>query len=342
MAIPRNLGNFANTLNTDGQAPRIQVGDSSVVITDTGSNGTIAFTTDNSERGRFTSAGLFLVNQTTDQAGCLVDASRTTDALFSASRFVATTGSASFYFNKSRGASVGTNTIVQADDSLGVVYWRGANGTGYTEGAYIAGQVDGTPGASNDMPGRLVFATTADGSGSPTERMRISANGTIKTSSTISVGGATPTTSGAGITFPATQSASTDANTLDDYEEGTFTLSNGGNTTYTSRSGRYTKIGNFVKCSFFHNINVLGTGSATTLSGLPFTPSSTAPTINGGVVTYISGLAVSALAIGVYADNAAQIIFMTRNASDTNATTQLPAVMGNSFAVYAEVSYLID
>ena len=78
------------------------------------------------------------------------------------------------------------------------------------------------------------------------------------------------------------------------------------------------------------------------MTGLPFAASSTAPTINGGVVTYVSGLAVSALAIGVYADNAAQIIFMTRNANDTNATTQLPAVMGNSFAVYAEVSYLID
>jgi hypothetical protein len=37
---------------------------------------------------------------------------------------------------------------------------------------------------------------------------------------TIGVGGATPSTSGSGISFPATQSASSDANTLDDYEEG--------------------------------------------------------------------------------------------------------------------------
>jgi hypothetical protein len=41
---------------------------------------------------------------------------------------------------------------------------------------------------------------------------------------TISVGAATPSTSGAGITFPVTQSASSNANTLDDYEEGTFTV----------------------------------------------------------------------------------------------------------------------
>jgi hypothetical protein len=40
---------------------------------------------------------------------------------------------------------------------------------------------------------------------------------------TIGVGGATPSASGSGISFPATQSASSDANTLDDYEEGTWT-----------------------------------------------------------------------------------------------------------------------
>jgi hypothetical protein len=41
---------------------------------------------------------------------------------------------------------------------------------------------------------------------------------------TIGVGDATPSASGSGITFPATQSASTNANTLDDYEEGTWTF----------------------------------------------------------------------------------------------------------------------
>ena len=45
-------------------------------------------------------------------------------------------------------------------------------------GAKIASYVDGTPG-SNDMPGRLVFYTTADGAATVTERMRINANGDI-------------------------------------------------------------------------------------------------------------------------------------------------------------------
>jgi hypothetical protein len=77
---------------------------------------------------------------------------------------------------KSRGAAVGTNTIVQADDQLGRVSFLGADGTNYVPAGWIQGEVDGTPG-TNDMPGRIVFYTTADGSNSPTERLRISSNG---------------------------------------------------------------------------------------------------------------------------------------------------------------------
>ena len=66
---------------------------------------------------------------------------------------------------------------------------------------------------------------------------------------TIGVGAATPSASGAGITFPATQSASTDANTLDDYEEGTWTPNQGAGLTVVgafSSTGTYTKIGRVV------------------------------------------------------------------------------------------------
>ena len=92
---------------------------------------------------------------------------------------------------------------------------------------------------------------------------------------TIGVGGATPSTSGSGITFPATQSASSNANTLDDYEEGTWTpqlqgASSGGTTTYTTQDGNYTKIGNLVFCDLFLEITAAtGTGSVQ-LFGLPF------------------------------------------------------------------------
>jgi hypothetical protein len=78
---------------------------------------------------------------------------------------------------KSRGAAVGTNAIVQSGDQLGGLYFYGDDGTDLvTQGASIIAEVDGTPGTS-DMPGRLVFSTTADGASSPTERVRITSAG---------------------------------------------------------------------------------------------------------------------------------------------------------------------
>ena len=82
-------------------------------------------------------------------------------------------------FFKSRGADASTNTILQNGDGIGQLDFWGANGTGFTRGAIILATVDGTPGASNDMPTRLTFNTSPDGSGSPNERMRISANGNV-------------------------------------------------------------------------------------------------------------------------------------------------------------------
>ena len=85
--------------------------------------------------------------------------------------------------------------------------------------------------------------------------------------------GATSTT-GCGIAFPATQVTSTDANTLDDYEEGTWTPSLGGTTTYTTQLGQYVKIGRNVQIYGQLDITTLGTGSSSRISGFPFVPSS--------------------------------------------------------------------
>jgi hypothetical protein len=80
-------------------------------------------------------------------------------------------------FYKTRGAS-GTATVVQSGDTLGILSWQGADGTTGIRAADIKTEVDGTPG-TNDMPGRLVFSTTADGASSPTERMRITSAGSV-------------------------------------------------------------------------------------------------------------------------------------------------------------------
>ena len=89
-------------------------------------------------------------------------------------------------------------------------------------------------------------------------------NNPLQVATTIGVG-ATPATSGAGISFPANQSASSDANTLDDYEEGTWTPSWTGG--ITSSNTTYTKIGRVVYVS--GQITATGATSGD-LSGLPF------------------------------------------------------------------------
>jgi hypothetical protein len=81
--------------------------------------------------------------------------------------------------SKSRGTNAGSSTLVANDDSLGSIWFTGADGTDInTPAAVIKAEVDGTPGA-NDMPGRLTFSTTADGASSPTERMRINRSGDL-------------------------------------------------------------------------------------------------------------------------------------------------------------------
>ena len=92
---------------------------------------------------------------------------------------------------------------------------------------------------------------------------------------TISVGGATPSTSGSGITFSATQSASSNANTLDDYEEGTWTAafvpSTSGTITMNNATGTYTKVGRVVTLN--GNLTVTSVSSPVgylQITGLPF------------------------------------------------------------------------
>jgi hypothetical protein len=91
-----------------------------------------------------------------------------------------------------------------------------------------------------------------------------------KTASLILKGGTTNPT-GVGITFPATQSASTDANTLDDYEEGTWTpTSSTGGWTFSIDDAQYVKIGKQVSVWASITNTGSGNGSQIVIGGLPF------------------------------------------------------------------------
>jgi hypothetical protein len=186
---------------------------------------TIGITVGGSEAARIDSSGRLLVGTNTarDLGGFSpsifegINASGSRLVLFQNS---SNTSAGCLHLGKSRGASVGSNTIVEQNDELGVIRFNGADGTDSdSTGAEIRCLVDGTPGA-NDMPGRLVFSTTADGASSPTERMRIDSSGRVGIGTTApgalldlaaSNDGATGTTANNTLRF-----TDTDANTAAD------------------------------------------------------------------------------------------------------------------------------
>lgn len=135
------------------------------------------------------------------------------------------------------------------------------------------------------------------------------------------------------IKFPATQNASADANTLDDYEEGTWSsgVSFGGGTTgitYNNQDGTYTKIGRQVTCWFFVRLTNKGssTGDAK-LTGLPFTIS-TANAQFGVSAGNLSIEGMSSITGGVNLDN-----FNTGS-----SVTTLDFSTGNVTATYAALT----
>lgn len=77
----------------------------------------------------------------------------------------------SLYFVKRRGSS-SSPTIVSSGDTVGEFYFLGYDGSGGQTVAGVFAAIDGTPGAG-DMPGRMIFITTPDGSVTPAEVMRL-------------------------------------------------------------------------------------------------------------------------------------------------------------------------
>jgi hypothetical protein len=106
-----------------------------------------------------------------------------------------------------------------------------------------------------------------------------------------------------GITFPATQSASADANTLDDYEEGTWTCVVSGQS--ATATGQYTKVGNlvYVTCRFNCNSSPSSDG-ALNISGFPFTtaadPKGAAPLRLTNATSGAGGNEIPLFSTGVY------------------------------------------
>ena len=159
-----------------------------------------------------------------------------------------------------------TTQVVKSFATAHAVGNRGASiRFGINDGSFAGIIITDQASSNTSYNGQDIRFETHQGAVSQGERMRITADGVVK----LTLGQ---------IEFPATQVASSNANTLDDYEEGTFTPnidSNNGSGTFTSKSGSYVKIGKQVTIWFVvDGGNSLAAGTTQYLSGLPFNVSS--------------------------------------------------------------------
>jgi hypothetical protein len=147
------------------------------------------------ERARIDSSGRLLVGTSTALANVLIKgdlgssaattpqqqfalATNSYNAGLSVTNYSASGYGGVISLNSSKSNTLGANTLVDNTIAVGTISFNGNDGTNFVPCAEIKAAVDGTPGA-NDMPGRLVFSTTADGASSPTERMRITNSGIV-------------------------------------------------------------------------------------------------------------------------------------------------------------------
>jgi hypothetical protein len=272
VTVGSGLSLSAGTLSTSGGAS-ISAGDSNVTVSDTGSNGTVTVQTDGTERMRIDSSGNVGIGVTPSSSW------------WTNSRALQIGQSAAIEGRSSQSLiSIGSNYYLN-NSPLEYRYLTTETATRYEQ---LAGQHRWFTAASGTAGNAITF----------TQAMSLNASGGLQTLNTIGVGNATPSTSGAGITFPAMQSASSDANTLDDYEEGSYTPtdSSGASLSFTNAYGYYTKVGRLVTYNFAVTYPSTASGSNAKIS-LPFTQSSgmNANASTGGFMFYVNTATISAI-----------------------------------------------
>ena len=164
-----------------GSTDKIEEGNTSVEVIDTGSDGRVVFTTENTERFRIDSAGRLLVGTGSSRSNWYngsgrdpqIQLEQSGNTRLGLTRTDDSNNGPELLFGGTRGSNY---EIVSSGDEIGEISFQGADGSQLVEAANIKAEIDGTPGA-DDMPGRLVFSTTGDGLSSPTERMRLDSSG---------------------------------------------------------------------------------------------------------------------------------------------------------------------
>lgn len=137
------------------------------------------------------------------------------------------------------------------------------------------------------------------------------------------------------IKFPATMNPSADANTLDDYEQGTFSPTIAGSTaagvgTYTFNSGTYTKIGRLVHVSILMEWTAhTGTGNMR-IAGLPFATGAS----HAVPIAYANGLTITGVPVGQISGSSSIILMYAMNNGSTS-----PLAMDTAATMYLNFSY---
>jgi hypothetical protein len=157
-----------------------------------------------------------------------------------------------------------------------------------------------------------------------TERLRIDASGHLIVP--------------AGITLGTAAGVYGAANTLDDYEEGTWTPTLGGDATYTSQAGTYTKVGRLVIANCILAVNIIGTGATNNVSGLPFTVRSQAQGF-GGTPQYFENLANNVVLLNPSPNAGATTITFLTLAAAGGTTSYNTALWQNSTRIDFTVMY---
>jgi hypothetical protein len=199
----------------------------------------------------------------------------------------------------------------------------GANNTALASNAYYQGawKYYGTGSASlyQQVAGQhqwsVAGAGTAGNAITFTQALTLNANGALALQGAASA-------NGVGITFPATQSASSNANTLDDYEEGTWTPTDasGAGLSLSNTSGNcfYTKVGRTVTVSFRLTYPSTASGSVAVIGGLPFLSIDSSENVSAvcfGEQNFAAG------AMGLVQDNATTFLFLTTNGTSVTVHT---------------------
>ena len=148
-----------------------------------------------------------------------------------------------------------------------------------------------------------------------------------------------PASTSQGIILGAT--SDTSANRLEDYEEGTWTPSLGGNTTYHSQVGKYTRVGYVVHCGAVIQANSLGTGSTTTVSGFPFTSSNGGSGYQGGDVGFYYFLATDVMSLDVQMSSGATTTAFSGRSSAGSTMATSTTVFRDGARIDFSITYYV-